>query len=238
MDDPGGEIPAAGHSNPMPGPMSTIEVDHHVVAAASLEQGVAWCEATLGITPGAGGKHLLMGTHNQVFSISSDAFPGAYFEIIAIDPEASPPPRRRWFGLDAAALQQRVADGPRLVNVVARSRTLDMDREGLVNVGINPGLPLAMSRDALHGRLAWQILVRDDGALEFGGALPTLIQWDGTHPTEHMATGGVALRRLQLGGLPPKVRQLLALQGVAHAAAPALRAVLSTPLGDVTLQTP
>ena len=31
--------------------MSGAEVDHLVVAATSLEQGVAWCEATLGITP-------------------------------------------------------------------------------------------------------------------------------------------------------------------------------------------
>ena len=149
-----------------------------------------------------------------------------------------PPPRRRWFGLDDAALQQHIADVPRLVHVVARSRMLDMDREGLINVGIDPGLPLAMSRDTLNGRLAWQSLVRDDGGLELGGALPTLIQWEGAHPTEHMAASGVALRQLHLGGLPPQVRQLLALHGVAHAPAPALRAVLSTPLGEVILQAP
>ena len=119
--------------------MSSAEVDHLVVAATSLEQGVAWCEATLGITPGPGGKHLLMGTHNRVFSIASAAFPGAYFEIIAIDPEASPPARRRWFGLDDPALQQRISDAPRLVHLVARTRMLGLHREGLVNVGIDPG---------------------------------------------------------------------------------------------------
>ena len=217
--------------------MSSNEVDHLVVAAASLEQGVGWCEATLGVTPGPGGKHLLMGTHNRVFSIASAAFPGTYLEIIAVDPEASPPLRRRWFGLDDVGLQQAIADTPRLVHMVARSRMLDMHREGLVDVGIDPGVPLAMSRDTPQGRLSWQILVRDDGALQLGGALPTLIQWDGTHPTEHMPPSGVELRGLQLGGLPPEVRQLLALQGVAYAPAPALRAVLSTPLGDVPLET-
>jgi hypothetical protein len=217
--------------------VNSTEVDHLVVAAASLEQGVAWCEITLGITPGPGGKHLLMGTHNRLFSIASAAFPGAYFEIIAVDPEAPPLPRRRWFGLDDPALQHRIAETPRLVHLVARSRMLDTHRERLVNLGIDPGLPLAMSRDTMHGRLAWQILVRDDGALQVGGALPTLIQWDGTHPTENMPASGVALRELQLGGLAQPVRQLLALQGVAHAPAPALRAVLSTPLGDVTLET-
>lgn len=217
--------------------MSTTEVDHLVVAAASLEQGVAWCEGTLGITPGPGGKHPLMGTHNRVFSIASAPFPGAYFEIIAIDPDAPPPPRRRWFGLDDPELQQRIAHSPRLVHVVARSGALDKHRAGILDAGIDPGLPVAMSRDTLQGRLAWTVLVRDDGKLQLGGALPTLIQWDGTHPTEHMATSTVALRELQLGGLPPTVRQLLALQGVAHAPKPALRAVLSTPLGEVILET-
>ncbi|MDQ0679765.1 hypothetical protein QFZ30_003147 [Arthrobacter pascens] len=217
--------------------MSSTEVDHLVVAAASLEQGVAWCEVTLGITPGPGGKHPLMGTHNRVFSIASAEFPGAYFEIIAIDPDAPSPPRRRWFGLDDPELQRRIAHSPRLVHVVARSRMLERHRGGLVHAGIDPGLPVAMSRDTLQGRLAWQVLVRDDGRLQLGGALPTLIEWDGTHPTEHMATSGVALRELQLGGLPPTVRQLLALQGVGYAPEPALRAVLSTPLGDVILET-
>jgi hypothetical protein len=39
-----------------------------VVVAASLEQGVQWCERVLGITPGPGGEHALMGTHNRLFS--------------------------------------------------------------------------------------------------------------------------------------------------------------------------
>ena len=59
-------------------------VDHLVVAAASLEDGVRWCEATLGVTPGPGGRHPLMGTHNRLFAIGSDTFPQVFFEIIAV----------------------------------------------------------------------------------------------------------------------------------------------------------
>ena len=40
-------------------------IDHLVVAARSLDEGVAWCEATLGITPNAGGEHENYGTHNR-----------------------------------------------------------------------------------------------------------------------------------------------------------------------------
>ena len=39
-------------------------IDHLVVAARNLDEGVAWCEATLGLTPNAGGEHEKYGTHN------------------------------------------------------------------------------------------------------------------------------------------------------------------------------
>ena len=68
-----------------------LALDHLVVAAASLDDGVRWCEATFGITAGPGGRHALMGTHNRLFSIAGPDFPDAYFEIIAIDPGAPPP---------------------------------------------------------------------------------------------------------------------------------------------------
>ena len=67
----------------------SAQVDHLVVAARTLAEGVQWCEATLGITPGPGGKHPLMSTHNRLFNITSDGFPNAYFEIVAIDPTAN-----------------------------------------------------------------------------------------------------------------------------------------------------
>ena len=57
--------------------------------AASLAEGVAWCEATLGVTPGPGGEHPLMGTHNRLLRIATADFPHAYLEIIAINPVAN-----------------------------------------------------------------------------------------------------------------------------------------------------
>jgi hypothetical protein len=47
----------------------SIELDQFVVAARTLDEGAAWCEATLGIAPGLGGKHPLMSTHYRVFAI-------------------------------------------------------------------------------------------------------------------------------------------------------------------------
>ncbi|MBX3635296.1 MAG: VOC family protein [Rubrivivax sp.] len=223
----------------------TVRVDHLVVAAATLEQGAAWCEATLGVVPGPGGRHALMGTHNRLLKVASEAFPDAYLEIIAIDPEAPPPGRVRWFGLDDPALQASLRErGPRLVHVVARSTMLDMHRWGLINVGLQPGDPVSAHRDTPAGRLAWQILVRDDGRLLCGGALPTLIQWDGRHPTAAMPDAGLSLKSLTLRGVPERARDVLRLRGVqvlpdagdAGEGAPALTATFTTPRGEVVLE--
>lgn len=214
--------------------MTFVAVDHLVVAAASLEAGVAWCEATLGVSPGPGGQHPLMGTHNRLLKIASDAYPLAYLEIIAIDPQAPPPTRRRWFGMDELDL----STGPRLIHWVGRSPMLDMHRWGLITVGQNPGDPVKAGRDTPQGPLSWQILLRDDGLLSCGGALPTLIQWQGRHPAEAMPDSGVVLKSLALRGLPDRARDVLRLRAVALSSGegPVLAAVFSTPLGDVTLQ--
>jgi len=213
-------------------------LDHLVVAAASLEQGVAWCEATLGVTPGPGGRHPLMGTHNRLARIATDAFPDAYLEIIATDPHAAPPQRVRWFGLDDPALQARLREqGPQLIHAVARTAQLDMQRWALITLGLKPGNPVRAGRDTPEGPLAWQILVRDDGELDCGGALPTLIQWEGRHPAQAMPASGLSLKSLTLHGVPGRVRDLLKLRGVdiQPGPGPALQAVLAGPLGDVTL---
>ncbi|MBA4177669.1 MAG: VOC family protein [Leptothrix sp. (in: Bacteria)] len=213
-------------------------VDHLVLAAATLQQGVDWCEATLGLTPGPGGQHALMGTHNRLFKIAGAAFPEAYFEIIAIDPEAPPPGRARWFGLDDAALQARLRQGPRLVHVVARCTALAARRQALIDAGMAPGVVLNAGRDTPQGRLQWQIEVRDDGCLGCGGALPTLIEWQGVHASAAMPASGVELRSLALRGVPSAAQAALQLRGVEHLPLPgaALRATLATPRGEVTLE--
>jgi len=223
----------------------TVLLDHLVVAAASLQQGVDWCQATLGVPPGAGGQHPLMGTHNRLLKLATPAFPLAYLEIIAIDPAAPPPGRPRWFGLDEPELQARVRQAPQLVHLVARSTQLDMHRYGLIAVGQQPGEPIQASRDIPASatmparRLAWQILVRPDGRTGCGGALPTLIQWAGEHPAQAMADSGVALQSLVLHGLPLRAQDVLRLRGVAQHAGPgpAITATLHTPRGQVVLQT-
>ena len=209
-------------------------LDHLVVAAASLEEGVRWCEATLGVTPGPGGRHPLMGTHNRLFAIGSEAFPQVFFEIMAIDPAAPAPGRARWFGLDTLDL----AGGPRLLHVVARCNALAALGAALRGADQDVGPAIAATRDTPQGRLEWHISVRADGRLLAGGAVPTLIDWGPTpHPTLTMAASGVVLRQLALRGLAPATQRALGLPGVElpEDRGPAIAAILDTPRGRLTL---
>jgi hypothetical protein len=219
-------------------------VDHLVVLASNLAQGVAWCDATLGVTPGPGGEHPLMGTHNRLLKIATPAHPNAYLEIIAINLGAKKSistRAKRWFDMDDLALQAQVAHhGPMLIHWVAGVPDIAGSVAALATQGIERGAVLQASRPTAAGLLQWQISVREDGQRLFDGCLPTLIQWGSTHPTEAMPASGVVLTGLQVqhpqaAGLNAAYRAL----DLAHMDAvpgPArLSAHLQTPRGLVTI---
>ena len=219
-------------------------VDHLVVLAPSLAEGVAWCEATLGVVPGPGGEHPLMGTHNRLIPVNTAAFPRAYLEIIAINREAVPQRAagaKRWFDLDDETLQARLrTQGPQLAHWVAEVPDLPQALATLAAQGIDRGRVVAASRPTPQGLLRWQISVRDDGQRLFDGCLPTLIQWGDTHPTQAMANQGVALESLALAHPQAgALRQALDAVGLGdipvHTGPARLQARLSTPRGPVDL---
>ena len=228
------------------------QIDHLVVVAQTLERGVQWCEATMGITPGPGGEHAQYGTHNRLFKIATPAHPLAYLEIIAINPDAKRPanaPAKRWFDMDDAALQTAVAITPRLVHFVANTDDIQAARKALKTQDIDRGPAVQANRHSRRGLLQWQITVRDDGQRLFNGALPTLIQWGKPdaaeplrlHPRNSLPRSGVTLQSLAV--THPTAAKLqaafdaLGLAGVTVADGPAnITATLNTPLGIVELQ--
>jgi hypothetical protein len=225
-------------------PAQTAQLDHLVVMATTLAQGVAWCEATLDVTPGPGGEHPLMGTHNRLLSIASERFPSAYLEIIAINSEANKGQqmaRRRWFDMDDEALRARIAQGgPQLTHFVIQVPNITRAVQGLAAHGIDRGRAILASRMTAGGLLQWQISVRDDGQRLFDGCLPTLIEWGDVHPTHNMAPSGLHLQALHISHPEASALQAAYLSlGFASTrieAAPArLGAVLQTPLGIVQL---
>jgi hypothetical protein len=225
-----------------PGPRA--QIDHLVVAARTLDEGVAWCEAALGVVPRPGGEHALFGTHNRLVRLACAQAPRAYLEIIALNPQATPTRPaglKRWFDLDDPALKARLAQhGPQLVHWVASVPDVDAAAASLRALGIQRGPLIAATRPTPSGLLQWRITVRDDGRRLFDGALPTLIQWGETHPADAMPASGLALRGLSLRHPDAhRLRQALGAIGLEHVAvAPdtaALTALLDTPQGPRTL---
>jgi hypothetical protein len=217
------------------------QVDHVVIAADTLERGVQWCEAILGVTPERGGEHAIMGTHNRLLRLATRQYPRTYLEIIAINAAAPQPPRRRWFDLDDPALRHQVRQQPRLVHFVASTADAAAALKALARLGIERGPLVAAERDTPAGLLRWQISVRRDGQRLFYGGLPTLIQWGQVHPADTLPESGLALQSLHI--CHPRAADLRAaqnaigLQGVTLGeGAPNLTATLATPKGVVTLE--
>lgn len=201
------------------------EPDHLVVAAAELEAGAAWLEARLGAPLEPGGRHAAMGTHNRLLKLG----PRLYLELIASDPDARPPGRPRWFGLDDPALQARLAERPRLIHWVARCEDLSAASDAEI-------------LDMARGDYRWRIAVPADGHLPGDGLIPTLIQWlSPIHPAERLPERGCALMKLEgfhseynsirgaLGRMG--LGEALALFPSEAAEAPGLAAYLKTPGG-------
>lgn len=221
--------------------MQRCELDHLVVACGALEDGVAWVERRLGVRPHTGGRHEAMGTHNAVLRLGA----GCYLEVIAIDPDGTPPARPRWFGLDEPAMHRRLAQGPALITWVVRCESLAAACARVPDLGDI----LAMSRGDLH----WHIAVPEHGALPWSGVLPAAIQWDAggasdetpPHPAARLPDDGCELLSLDLthpaavlgnGGLLGLFRELRVVGPVNLRPGPvSLAASIRTPSGVVTL---
>lgn len=161
----------------------SLALDHLVVTARTLDEGAAYVEAVLGVKLSRGGHHPHMGTHNLLLSLGSKA----YLEVIAIDPEAPPPDRPRWFNLDV------FDQAPRMNNWVCQTDNLDA---ALENAPDGTGLPYELSR----GDFAWTMAIPPDGRLPFDEAMPALIEWDAAspHPAARLPDLGVRLERLDV----------------------------------------
>lgn len=213
-----------------PEPLATL--DHIVLAATTLADGIDYVASLTGVAPLAGGKHVLMGTHNALLSLGERV----YLEVIAVDPDGAKPARPRWFGLDDVALQSELMERPRLIHWVAR--TGDIER-----AAAKCPIPLGAVHAMARGDYRWRITIADDGKLPAGGLVPTLIQWDvPMHPADRLPKSNVAIAHLAASHPDPAViRAALAALGLAGALATTydrqtrLAAMLRTPRGVVTL---
>lgn len=165
--------------------------DHLVVCASDLDQGRLWAEGLLDVPFEARGVHGVMGTHNCLVRLNTDA----YLEVISVDPDVSSPKHARWFDLD------NFGGPPKLSNWVVRCDDLD---EAWERAPATVGRIMSFER----GDYAWRMLVADDGKPLFDGCFPTLIEWQSKHPAPEMPHRDLRLRRLKL--THPKAQELRA----------------------------
>lgn len=159
-----------------------LRLDHLAVVARTLDEGCEHVAAQLGVELGLGGTHPAMGTHNRLLSLGADC----YLEVIAVDPDAPPPDRPRWFGLD------RFDAPPLLATWIVATDDIGA---ALADAHPDSGRATSLSR----GDLRWTISIADDGALPLDGAFPTLIEWPaGPHPAGAMHDAGCRLRSLRI----------------------------------------
>lgn len=219
--------------------MQRAELDHLVVASARLDDGIDWVEQQLGVRPQPGGRHVAMGTHNALLKLG----PRAYLEVIAIDPDGTPPARPRWFALDEPAMRARLAEKPALITWVLRCDSLASACARVPDLGEI----LSMSR----GDFRWKIAVPETGSLPWAGVLPAAIQWehgpDGAelHPCDRLPDSACELLELKLthpaavlgtAGIVAMFRELRVVGAIDLKSGPVrIEARIRTPRGEVTL---
>lgn len=198
-------------------------IDHLIVTAASLEEGVEHVRRALGVEMQKGGEHALMGTHNFLLRLGQRL----YLEVIAANPAVPHPGRPRWFQLD----EPDSVRAPRLAAWVASTDDIH---------AVAAASPVALGRiEALsRGHFEWLITVPEDEKLRLGGLAPTLIQWRSkAHPAEALKDLGCSLVRFEgFHPQPEKVNGMLKSIGFegefpVSQGAPRLVAHIETPAG-------
>ncbi len=162
------------------------KIDHFVIGASSLSEGVNYLKNVLGVDIPYGGEHIKMGTHNHLMKLGD----GIFLEVIAVNKEIAAPSRPRWYGLDDPYTRHCIEQQPSLLTWVVNTQ----DINGLMQqASFSPGKPELISR----GNLSWYFGLPEDGRLLAGGLLPYAIEWHTEiHPSESMADLGCKLKSL------------------------------------------
>ena len=163
-------------------------IDHIVIGAASLKQGVDYVRRTLGVDIPFGGVHQTMGTHNHLMQLGE----GLFLEVIAPNPDLPSPDTPRWYGMDDPHLRCQLENQPMLLTWVINTNNITAL---LAQADFSFGTIESISR----GELNWLFGLPDDGRLLAGGMLPYVMQWNTkTHPAQNMFHAGCELKEIAI----------------------------------------
>lgn len=204
-------------------------LDHIVYVVPDVHAAVEDLAQRFGVRPALGGKHLGVGTHNALLSLSDTA----YLEIIGPDPDQPRPATPRPFDLDVNA-------GPRLVTWLAKATNIERQIENARRLGYNAGVVTPMSRNLPDGtRIEWRLAIPPQPLGDW--LVPILIEWRTDRHPAKTSPKGCAL--VELHGEHPQPETILSMLDalgvtldIRHAATPALVATLDTPKGRLELR--
>jgi hypothetical protein len=163
-------------------------IDHLVIGAGNLMQGVDYVRNCLGVNIPYGGVHREMGTHNHLMRLGD----GVFLEVITKNHEIESPNSPRWYGLDDPFIQKQIEMQPTLLTWVVNTGNIN---ELIRRAKFSLGKTKLISR----GDLSWYFGLPDDGRLLAGGMLPYAIEWQtDEHPSANMTDLGCSLHRLEI----------------------------------------
>lgn len=207
-------------------PAARLAVDHLVVGAASLDQGIMELRQLTGVTAQRGGVHPGRGTQNALLGLGE----GAYLELVA--PSGEP---------DSSGVVAYLSGLTRLSSGgwALGSPDLEATIRRLVEAGFTVRGPIPGSRRLPDGTVLRWATAHVSG--DRSGLAPFFIQWDpgSTHPATS-APGGCRLVSVRLAAPhPDNLRMLLAIVGasavVERASRSSMRFTLACPAGQVEL---
>lgn len=164
------------------------KLDHFVIGASSLAEGVSYVQRTLGVDIPFGGEHKIMGTHNHLMQLGNEIF----LEVIAVNRSAVPPDRPRWYGLDDPYVRSCIEKQPSLLAWV-------INTNDLVSLTHRAEYSLGCAEPVSRGDLSWLFGLPTGGELIAGGILPYAIEWQtDTHPSHRMNDPGCRIEKFEI----------------------------------------
>jgi len=216
-----------------------ITIDHIVIGAHTLEQGVDYIQQQFGVKVPLGGVHPKMGTHNALMQLSDSLF----FEIIAINPDSYTDEtlivdQPRWFSLDDPLLQKQLIQQPRLLTWVVNCSD--------INRALTQGIYRQTCAERItRGELSWDFALPADRSLLAAGLIPYILQWHGSHPAAKMKNLACQLQYITVHHPQPQwltdqlrsigIKDLVKIKSLPATQLAFMEAVFKTPKGLVSL---